>query len=187
AYDGTAYAGWQVQPAADTVQGHLLEAARELLGPETRVIGASRTDAGVHALGQVASLATMSALRPSAVLGALHAALPADIRVRSVSEAPSGFDARRHARRKRYAYLIDNGAVADPLLRRYAWHVGAPLDWAAMRAGLALLHGCHDFSAFCAAPGRSQRPVCCLMAAHVVHRRSRLAIVLAAHRFLHHM
>src|SRR5262249_55846251 len=107
AYDGTAYAGWQVQPDADTVQGRLLEAARGLLGPETRVIGASRTAAGAHALGQVASLVTMSALRPSAVLGALNAALPADIRVRSVSAATSGFDARRQAQRKRYAYLID--------------------------------------------------------------------------------
>ncbi|PYN97579.1 MAG: tRNA pseudouridine(38-40) synthase TruA [Candidatus Rokuibacteriota bacterium] len=187
AYDGTAYAGWQVQPDAVTVQGLLLAAARRLLGPDTRVVGASRTDAGVHALGQVASLTTASELRVSAVLGALNAELPADIRILAVSDAPAGFHARRHARAKRYAYLIDNGAVASPLLRRYAWHVPVSLDVGAMRAGLALLRGRQDFSAFRAAAGRSQRPVCHLTAVHVVQRRSRLAIVLSADRYLHHM
>lgn len=176
-----------MQPDAPTVQGLLLEAARRLLGPELRVVGASRTDAGVHALGQVASLATESALPVAAVLGALNAALPADIRVRAVSEAPTEFHARRSARAKRYAYLIDNGVVASPLLRRYAWHVPAPLDIGAMRAGLVLLRGGHDFSAFRAAPGRSQRPVCRLTAVHVVQQRSRVAIVVSADRYLHHM
>jgi len=170
-----------------TVQGLLLAAARRLLGPDTRVVGASRTDAGVHALGQVASLTTASELRVSAVLGALNAELPADIRILAVSDAPAGFHARRHARAKRYAYLIDNGAVASPLLRRYAWHVPVSLDVGAMRAGLALLRGRQDFSAFRAAAGRSQRPVCHLTAVHVVQRRSRLAIVLSADRYLHHM
>jgi len=125
------------------VQGHLTHAARRLLGPATRVVGASRTDAGVHALGQVASVATESALSATAVQGALNAMLPADIRVLRVGDADAGFDARRHARRKRYAYLIDNGAVASPLLRRYAWHVRVSLDVSAMRAGLA---GCAAFT-----------------------------------------
>jgi len=158
-----------------------------LLGPDTRVVGASRTDAGVHALGQVASLTTETTLPAAAVLGALNARLPADIRVLAVIDAPAGFHARRHARGKRYAYLIDNGAVASPLLRRYAWHVPVSLDVGDMRTGLALLRGGHDFSAFRAAAGRSQRPVCHLTAVHVVQRRSRVAIVLSADRYLHHM
>jgi len=176
-----------VQPDAVTVQGLLTDAARQLLGPETRVIGASRTDAGVHALGQVASLTTPSTLPVAAVRGALNATLPPDIRVRDVSEAPEGFNARRHAKRKRYAYLIDNGAVASPLLRRYAWHVPATLDLGAMRAGLDVLRGAHDFSAFRASPGKSQRPVCHVSALHVVQRRSSVAIIVSADRYLHHM
>ena len=169
------------------MQGHLTNAARRLLGPATRVVGASRTDAGVHALGQVASVATESALSATAVQGALNAMLPADIRVLRVGDADAGFDARRHARRKRYAYLIDNGAVASPLLRRYAWHVRVSLDVSAMRAGLGRLRGVHDFSAFRAAPGRSQHPVCHVSALHVVQHRLRLAIVVSADRYMHHM
>jgi tRNA pseudouridine38-40 synthase len=186
-YDGTAYAGWQVQPDVATVQGLVTAAARPLLGAEVRVIGASRTDAGVHALRQVASLRTESALAPTAVQGALNAALPAEIRVRDVTEAPAGFDARRSASGKRYAYLIDNGPTANPLLRRYAWHVPWLLDADAMRRALAPLRGRHDFSAFCAAPGRGTTPVCVIRALHVVRRKRCLVIFLSSDRFLHHM
>jgi tRNA pseudouridine38-40 synthase len=186
-YDGTAYAGWQVQPDVTTVQGLVTAAARPLLGPDVRVIGASRTDAGVHALRQVASLRTESALAPAAVQGALNAALPADIRVREVTEAPAGFDARRSASGKRYAYLIDNGATPNPLLRRYAWHVPWRLDATAMRRALAALRGRHDFSAFCAAPGRGTTPVCTVRACHVVRRKRGLIVMLSSDRFLHHM
>ena len=112
-YDGTAYHGWQVQPRARTVQGLLLEAARRRFGPETRVTGASRTDAGVHALRQVASLTTAARVPSLAIRGALNADLPRDIRVVDVREAPPEFDARRAALGKRYAYLIDNGCPAE--------------------------------------------------------------------------
>ena len=110
---------------------------RPLLGPDVRVTGASRTDAGVHALRQVASVRTESSLPPAAVRGALNAGLPADIRVVEAAEAGADFDARRAAKGKRYVYLIDNGAVANPLLLRYAWHVPVPLDVEAMRRALA--------------------------------------------------
>lgn len=186
AYDGTEYQGWQVQRSAPTIQGALVTAAHTL-DPAARVIGASRTDAGVHALAQVASLTISRSLAPSAVMGALNAALPRDIRVLNAAEASPGFDARRAARGKRYAYLIDNGPIARPLLRRYAWHVPTPLDVTAMRQGLALLRGRHDFSAFCAAPGREKDPVCEIRAMHVVRRKQRVAILVSADRFLHHM
>ena len=187
AYDGTAYAGWQVQPDATTVQGLVTAAARALLGPDVRVIGASRTDAGVHALRQVASLRAESALAPAAVRGALNAALPADIRILEVTEASAGFDARRSATGKRYAYLIDNGPTANPLLRRYAWHVPWPLDATVMRRALAALRGRHDFSAFCAAPGRGTTPVCVVRALHVWRRKRSLVVLVSSDRFLHHM
>lgn len=165
----------------------LTDAARRLLGPSARIAGASRTDAGVHALRQVASLATDAPLAPEAVRGALNAGLPPDIRVLEVAEAPAGFNARRAAVGKRYAYLIDTGAVASPFLRRYAWHVPASRDVGAMREALAPLRGRHDFSAFCAAPGRDQPPVCVVRTVRVVTRGARLAILVSADRFLHHM
>jgi tRNA pseudouridine38-40 synthase len=186
-YDGTDFRGWQVQPDAPTVQGAVLDAARRFLGSDPRVTGASRTDAGVHALRQTASLSVASHLDAAAVHGALNAALPPAIRVVSVAEAPPGFDARRAAAGKRYAYLIDNGAVAAPLWRRLAWHVPATLDVEAMRAALTPLRGRHDFSAFCAAPGRDAEPVCRVQAIHVVRRRHRVAMLISADRFLHHM
>lgn len=186
-YDGTAYAGWQAQPAAPTVQGVLTAAARAVLGPSTRITGASRTDAGVHARRQVASVRTQATLSPAAVMRALNAALPADVRVHAAAEAPPDFDARRAARGKRYAYLIDNGIVADPLLRRHAWHIPTALDLAAMRCALVGLRGRHDFGAFCAAPGRGTPPVCHVRALHVRRRRDRVMLFISADRFLHHM
>lgn len=186
-YDGTDYHGWQVQPRARTVQGILLEAARRRFGPDTRVIGASRTDAGVHALRQVASLTTAARVPSLGLLGALNADLPRDIRVLAVDEAPAGFDARRAATGKRYGYLIDNAAIANPLLVRHAWHIPQPLDADAMRRALALLRGRHDFSAFCAAPGRDKDPVCVVRALHVIRRKERLALLISADRYLHHM
>ena len=187
AYDGTAYHGWQVQPALPTVQGVVLAAARRCLGDSVRVTGASRTDAGVHALGQVASLTTVSTLAANAVHAALNALLPADVRVLEVVEAEERFDARRTAAGKRYAYVVDNAPVAAPLLRRFAWHIGLPLDVMAMRRAIGAIRGRHDFSAFCAAAGRDAEPTCCVRAAHVVTRKSRVVLLLSADRFLHHM
>jgi tRNA pseudouridine38-40 synthase len=186
-YDGTDFHGWQVQPDAATIQGAVLDAARRFLGPDARVIGASRTDAGVHALRQTASLVIGVPLESAAVHGALNAALPPAIRVLTVTEAVPGFDARRAAAGKRYAYLIDNGSVAAPLWRRVAWHVAAPLDVQVMRAAVGALRGRHDFSAFCAAAGREADPMCRIQAIHVVRRRARVAVLLSADRYLHHM
>ena len=176
-----------MQPDAPTVQGAVLEAARRFLGADARVTGASRTDAGVHALRQTASLSTEATLAPAAVQAALNAALPPSVRVLDAREAPADFDARRSAAGKRYLYLLDNGSIAAPLLRRFAWHVPGALDLGAMRAALAAVRGPHDFSAFCAAPGRDTDPVCRVRAAHVLRRRALVAVLISADRFLHHM
>jgi len=151
------------------------------------VVGASRTDAGVHALRQVASLVTPSSIEPGALGRALNALLPPAIRVLDSREAPAGFDARRSARGKRYAYLIDRAAAADPFLRRYAWHVPLMLDPGAMSEGLRLVRGKDDFSAFCAAAGRDRSPVCTVRSARLVTRKTRLVILISADSFLHHM
>jgi tRNA pseudouridine38-40 synthase len=187
AYDGTEFHGWQIQPDAPTVQGAVLAAAHRFLDADARVIGASRTDAGVHALRQTASLTTTSTLPPTAVQAALNAALPPTVRVIDVAEAPIAFDARRAAAGKRYLYLLDNGPIADPLRRRFAWHVSGALDLDAMRTALGTVRGRHDFSAFCAAPGRDADPVCRVQAVHVRRRRALVAVLVSADRFLHHM
>jgi tRNA pseudouridine38-40 synthase len=186
-YDGTDYHGWQVQAGARTVQGTLSEAARARFGSDTRVTGASRTDAGVHALRQVVSLTTAARISAAGLRGALNADLPRDIRVLDSRHAPAGFDARRSAAGKRYAFLIDNGPIARPLLARYAWHIPQALDVDAMRRALEPLRGRHDFAAFCAAPGREKDPVCVMRALHVIRRKERIVILLSADRYLHHM
>jgi tRNA pseudouridine38-40 synthase len=145
----------------------------------------------VHALRQTASVVLPSdrarALTSSAILRALNARLPADVRVVAVRDVYDGFDARRSACGKRYVYLVDNGPVPSPLLRRFAWHVHAPLDVAAMRSALRPLRGRHDFAAFCAAAGREHPPECTVRAIHVRRRRAHVAIAISADRFLHHM
>jgi len=158
AYDGTDFHGWQVQPAQRTVQGVLEEALTRVLGEPVRVHGAGRTDAGCHARGQVASFATAAALPARALAPALNRALPDDVRVRSGEEVAEGFDARRSATARRYAYrLLDH---PDLLLERIAWHPRRRLDAAALARATAPLEGAHDFESFRAAGGADAHPVC---------------------------
>jgi tRNA pseudouridine38-40 synthase len=187
AYDGTQLHGWQSQPGLPTVQGLVGAASERILGVPTKVVGASRTDAGVHALGQAASLTTTSSITPAALRRGLNALLPPAIRVLDVADAPAGFDARRSALGKRYAYLIDRSACADPFLRRYAWHVPFTLAPEAMRQALRLVRGKRDFSAFCAAAGRGRSPVCTVRSVRLVTRKTRLVVLVSADSFLHHM
>jgi len=169
------------------VQGLVMDACARVLGAPVKVTGASRTDAGVHALRQVASVVTDAALPPERLQRALNALLPDAVRVTDSRLVPARFDARRSASGKRYLYLIDRAPAADPFTRRYAWHQPRPLDAAAMAAALGRLRGKHDFSAFCAAPGRGRTPVCTVRAARLVSQRTRLAVLLSADSFLHHM
>jgi tRNA pseudouridine38-40 synthase len=187
AYEGTGFHGWQYQPAQPTVQGAVMAAAARILGTPVKVVGASRTDAGVHALRQVASLTTASAIAPDALRRALNGILPPAVRVLDARDAAPGFDARRSARGKRYAYVIDRGLAADPFRRRYAWHIPYALDERAMGEGLRLTRGSHDFSAFCAAAGRGRTPVCTVRSTRVVRRKQWLVLLISADSFLHHM
>jgi tRNA pseudouridine38-40 synthase len=187
AYDGGAYHGWQVQAAARTVQGVVAEALRPLVGEAVRPTGASRTDAGVHALGQVATFSVARPLSPRVVQAALNATLPPDVRVLAARAAPEGLDARRSARLKRYGYLIDRSPGLSPLRRGYVWHLPHPLDVEAMRAALRSLRGAHDFSAFQAAAGRGRSPRCTVHAVRAVERGRLVAICVSADAFLHHM
>jgi tRNA pseudouridine38-40 synthase len=152
-YDGSAFSGWQIQPEGSTVQGVLEAAFAAVTGTAVRVMGAGRTDAGVHARGQVAHCDCATALAPQAVRRALNAVLPAGVAVLDVRAAQDDFDARRDALCKRYRYRILNRRPRSPLRAQQTWHVAVPLDVAAMRVAAARLEGHHDFAAFRGARG----------------------------------
>lgn len=152
AYDGTEFEGWQAQaPGHRTVQAELEAALSEIAGRAVRVEGAGRTDAGVHALGQVASTWLETRLAPEVLRRALNAKLPPDAAVLRVEAVPAAFHARYHARAKLYRYALWNGPERAPLRARTHHHVPEPLDLAAMEAAAGALAGTHDFAAFQAA------------------------------------
>jgi tRNA pseudouridine38-40 synthase len=150
-YDGTRYVGWQVQPNGPSIQAEVERALATLRKAHVRVTAAGRTDAGVHALGQVVSFNEERPLPLEAYWKGMNALLPADISVRGAGFEPDGFDARRSASGKRDRYRIENGPTRAPLSRLVAWQIFRPLDVAAMREAAALLVGRHDFAAFQAA------------------------------------
>jgi tRNA pseudouridine38-40 synthase len=147
-YDGTDFHGWQRQPGLRTVAGVLEEALHQLTGEPAATTASGRTDAGVHALGQVASFLTGSRHSTKTIVRALNALLPPDVRVLGAEEKAVDFHATLDATSKRYRYVIDNGTVASPFSLRYAWHVRPPLEDDAMRRGGRLLLGKHDFHSF---------------------------------------
>ena len=150
AYDGTAYAGFQIQPNAPTVQGELERVLAVICGEPVRITGAGRTDAGVHASGQVIDLRTRSGLAAAELERGVNALLPEDIAISDLEPAADAFHARFSATGRTYEYRIRNAPVRDPLwTRREHWHPGE-LDVAAMRAASAHLVGRHDFAAFAA-------------------------------------
>jgi tRNA pseudouridine38-40 synthase len=148
AYDGTRFVGWQRQAEGESIQGLLEEAIARFEGAHVTVHGAGRTDAGVHALGQVASVIVNFDHDVTTLQRALNAQLPAEVRVLSVAEVDAGFHARFSARSKTYQYRIRNTPVSDPFDRAYAWYLAEPLDVAAMERAATALVGTHDFAAF---------------------------------------
>lgn len=159
-YDGTDFEGWQRQaPPARTVQAALEDALLEMTRAPTLVRGAGRTDAGVHARGQVASFVTEAAIPVVGFRRGLNALLDPDVAVLDVAEVDPAFDPRRSARGKHYAYRVLTRESRSPLLRRTSWHVGARLDLAAMAAAGRHLLGEHDFSAFRSADCDRTNPV----------------------------
>jgi len=148
AYDGTRFVGWQRQAAGESIQGLLEEALARFEGRPVTVHGAGRTDAGVHALGQVASVQLTCTHDVATLTRALNAQLPGDLRVLAVEDAAPAFHARFSARTKTYRYVLRNAPVATPFERAYVWHLPEPLDVAAMRQAAGQVVGTHDFAAF---------------------------------------
>jgi tRNA pseudouridine38-40 synthase len=185
-YDGARFAGWAAQPGLRTVEGTLREALETLLGSPLTLRVAGRTDAGVHAVAQVASVATESDLPPERVRRALAGLLPRDVAARGVSEAPPGFDARRDAVARAYEYRLLTGSPS-PLRRGRTLHHPRPLDRAALHAAAARIPGCHDFRAF--TPTRTEHLLFTRTVTRCawLERGDELVLAIEADAFLRHM
>ncbi len=149
-YDGSEFAGWQVQPDAATVQGTLASAIGRVTGEKVLPQGSGRTDAGVHALAQVVTFVTESSVPTVNFVKALNDVLPASVRVLQVEEVAADFHARKSAQAKTYRYRIYRAAICPPFLARYVWHYPFPLDEPAMVQAARQVEGEHDFTSFAA-------------------------------------
>ena len=196
AYDGTEFHGWQVQPDRVTVQGELRDALARVTGEDVLPQGSGRTDAGVHALGQVASFALAAPIPEANLARALNRTLPASIRVLSAARAASGFHARHSAQAKTYEYKIFRGEICPPWQARYVYALNAPLDGDAMQRAADRVCGEHDFTSFAASdPDRLQRDdnatargnVRCIYASQWIQEPQLLIYRVRANGFLHHM
>lgn len=186
-YVGTGYAGWQVQPGLRTIQGTIEEALARLLGASVRIHGSGRTDAGVHARGQVAHFQTTAAVEPASVRDALDHFLPPEIRVMEASEAPAGFHARHSALAKEYRYRIVLGEVMPPHLHPFAILQRAPLDLEAMREAARRLQGRHDFAPFRAAGSSAETTVREVFVSEWIEEGAELVYRISADGFLYKM
>jgi tRNA pseudouridine38-40 synthase len=186
-YEGTAYHGWQLQPGLPTIQGALQAALARIVGCPVPVIGAGRTDAGVHALGQVASFSADLRLDPLTLRRALNATLPRDIMVRHLEEAPPDFDARRSARSKTYRYTLLCRDVPSAWLARHSLHVPHALDLEAMVEAAKIVIGTHDFSAFRAGTCAAATPVRTVLDAAWRAEGDLWHFEITANAFLQHM
>ncbi len=186
-YDGTAYAGWQVQPNAPTVQEALEQALETLLQHPVRVMGSGRTDAGVHALGQTANFLTERPIPLKGVFHGLNSLLPGDIAVRRVDAMPPGFDSRRSAREKTYRYRLHVAPAPSAFARRTSWRIPFPLDEAAMAEAARILEGTHDFAAFRAAGCDAATTVRTLRRLSVSREGEFIVVEAVGNGFLRHM
>ena len=187
-YDGTGFLGWQYQPEGPTVQGFLEKGLAEILQEQVRLTGASRTDAGVHALGQVAHFDTGSPLKEAVIQRALNAKLPREVRVRELAEAPGDFNARYRASWKIYRYGLADPRLAEaPLLMRYHWIRTTGLDLEQIKRLAAAIIGEHDFYTFSKQESRRNNHRCRILEADWTSRDGRLYFEVKGDRFLRAM
>jgi tRNA pseudouridine38-40 synthase len=187
AYDGTRLVGWQRQAAGDSVQGLLEDALARFEGAPVTVHGAGRTDAGVHALGQVASVQLTCAHDVETLIRALNAQLPEDVRVLAVEEVSPAFHARFAARSKTYRYQVRHGRIADPFERSYVWHMPERLRVDGMRAAAGVLVGTHDFAAFQSIGTPTRDSVRTVTQSTLTDTDGRMTYEISGNGFLRHM
>lgn len=187
AYDGTNYHGWQIQNNGVTIESELNKALSQLLGEEIAVIGASRTDSGVHALGNVAVFDTCSPIPPEKICYALNARLPEDIRVQKSEEVPGDWHPRHCASRKTYEYRIYRGEISQPIRRLYTYHTYRSLDVDAMRQAAGYLVGKHDFKSFCQVGSQAETTVREIYSLELLEEGPELVIRVTGAGFLYNM
>jgi tRNA pseudouridine38-40 synthase len=188
AYDGTRLVGWQRQAEGESIQGLLEEALARFEGCPVTVHGAGRTDAGVHALGQVASVGVTCTHDSATLTRALNAQLPPDIRVLAIDDEAPDFHARFSARSKTYRYQVRNAAIVSPFERAYVWHVPEPLDVDAIAQAAAAVVGTHDFAAFRSAGSETRGTVRTMTQSSVTRDASGLLTYeISGDGFLRHM
>lgn len=186
-YDGTGFAGWQRQPDRPTLQEAVERAVEGVTHTKVAVIGAGRTDAGVHALGQAASFRIERAMAPAEWTNALNAHLPESIVVRRAEIMPDSFNARRDATGKLYRYRILNRPERPAIERHYCWHVSKPLDDARMNQAALCLIGSHDCSSFETQPTDNDDPICHIERLAIIRHGDLVEIEIYADRFLKQM
>jgi len=186
-YDGTHYHGWQIQPNCESVQAVLERAVSTFLRLPTQVTGSGRTDAGVHALGQVASFCSEKVLSTHRIRRGLNALTPPDVTIKEVEIVLDDFDPRRDARSRVYEYHILNRPTASPFFLNRAWHLHEALDFEAMHAAIACLMGEHDFSSFRAAGCDAAHPIRKVYRTTLEQRGDLLVYIIEATAFLRHM
>ena len=187
AYDGTNYCGWQVQNNGETIEGVLNRELSALFGEQIQVAGASRTDSGVHALGNVAVFDTVSRMPAGKISYALNQRLPEDIRIQKSQEVPADWHPRRCESRKTYEYRIYRAEFPMPVKRLYSYFVYQPLDVGRMREAAAYLEGEHDFKSFCQTGAQVESTVRTIHSLWVEEQESDLIIRVCGNGFLYNM
>lgn len=187
AYDGTNYHGWQIQPNGETIEGILNRCLSVLLGEKISVIGASRTDSGVHAMGNVAVFDTESPIPAEKMSYALNQRLPEDIRIQKAEEVASDFHPRHCASRKTYEYRIYNAPFPMPVRRLYSYFTYVPLAIERMRQGAAYLVGEHDFKSFCSVQAQVESTIRQIDAVEVLQENQEIVIRVSGRGFLYNM
>ena len=187
AYDGTEFSGWQTQPERRTVEGVLNAALCRLTGEKISVIGASRTDAGVHARGNVAVFDTMSPVPPERFCYALNPLLPEDVVALASSEVPSDWHPRHQRCHKSYEYRILNAEMPDPIRRRSCYFVSFPLDIKAMQKAAAYLKGTHDFASFCCVRTNVKDTVRTIYRLELLRQGDEIRLIVEGNGFLYNM
>lgn len=187
AYDGTPYLGWQIQPQGPTVQSVLQESLKLITGEEVAVKGSGRTDAGVHALGQVANFNTYSAINPQAFLRALNSVLPPTIAITGADEVDPAFDAQFSTVNKLYLYRVFNRTIRSPFELKRSWHINTRLDVEMMSSASLMILGKKDFSSFRASGCVAMSPVRTISRCDVVREGDIITFQLEADGFLRHM
>lgn len=187
AYDGTNYHGWQVQPNGETIEGVLNRCLSELLREKIEVIGASRTDSGVHARGNIAVFDTDTRIPAAKIAYALNARLPEDIRIQESGEVDASFHPRHCDSRKTYEYRIYNAPFSMPTERMYSYFTYVPLNVERMQEAAAYFVGIHDFKSFCSADSQVENTVRQVESVQVLKEGDLIIIRVVGRGFLYHM